>query len=196
VTPWRLSRQVQEVPPRRHTAGLSVFLVRGVGAGTSANRRLCLSAHLAPARPPSPLDCRSVADPRCGRGGPSRPGRVASAPPLPPAGRTPQTFRGQTSYRLVPIHLHDERVTETEYCTRPKCALRCQGDLRFSFPRAARLFSSDTLAPPGVGWSGMAGRLKPVGTRGGYSPGADPICRTPMRGRKEEQPLRPGTSCW
>jgi hypothetical protein len=196
VTPWRLSRQVQEVPARCHTAGLRGFPVRGVGADTSANRRFCLSARSASEKPPASLDPRSGADPRCGRGRPSRPGQAASAPPSPPAGRTPETIRGQTSYRLVPIHLHDERVTETEYCTRPKCALRCQGDLRFSFPRAARLFSSDTLAPPGVGWSGMAGRLKPVGTRGGYSPGADPICRTPMRGRKEEQPLRPGTSCW
>ncbi len=181
MTPWRLSRQVQEVPHGGRAAAPGVSPVRGVRADISAHRQGGDTARLVRVL----FYCRpGAARPESG---------YASLWFLPvvPAEKPPRLRLGaprtshRTSYRLVPIHLHDVRVTERENCQRPKYALCCAFDLRFSFPRAARPFPSDTLAPQRVNPAGMTGRPEPVGARGGYSPGANPIGSTPKRGRKE-----------
>jgi hypothetical protein len=184
VTPRRLSRQGQELPHGGRARAPGVSPVRGVRADISPNTWPGDSARPVRAQSPS-LFRRPGAARSESRAGHTRPRSVVSTPPATSVMSPAQTVRAATSYRLVPIHLHDVRVTEMENCTRPKYALRCQGDLRFSFPRAASLMTSDTLAPRGVHRPGMAGRSEPVGARGGYSPGANPVCRAPMRGRKE-----------
>jgi hypothetical protein len=184
VTPRRLSRQGQEVPRGGRTKAPGVYPVRGVRANISASKRPGNSARSARVGSPS-LFCRPGMARSERRARYTHPPSVVPTPQGTSAVSPVRRVRAATSYRLVPIHLHDVRVTEMENCTRLKCGLCCQGDLRFSFPRAAGLAASGTLAPRGIHRPGRAGRSAPVGTRGGYSPGANPVCRSPMRGRKE-----------